>query len=88
MKEQLGALCQHEMFKIKLKLNGDERKKTPRLDSESGEPLGDINEWAASNWTCCGVGSNKGRRHRRGKDVMHPLKLSLEELYNGTSKKL
>ncbi|KAF9590924.1 hypothetical protein IFM89_000469 [Coptis chinensis] len=30
----------------------------------------------------------RGRRQRRGEDVMHPLKVSLEELYNGTSKKL
>ncbi|KAF9610679.1 hypothetical protein IFM89_023935 [Coptis chinensis] len=29
-----------------------------------------------------------GGRELRGEDVMHPLKVSLEELYNGTSKKL
>ncbi|KAL6225880.1 hypothetical protein ACLB2K_004729 [Fragaria x ananassa] len=29
-----------------------------------------------------------GRRQRRGEDVIHPLKVSLEDLYNGTSKKL
>jgi len=29
-----------------------------------------------------------GRRQRRGEDVVHPLKVSLEDLYNGTSKKL
>lgn len=33
-------------------------------------------------------GSSRGRRQRRGEDVVHPLKVSLEELYNGTSKKL
>ncbi|XP_024359349.1 dnaJ protein homolog isoform X1 [Physcomitrium patens] len=34
-------------------------------------------------------GSGRGsRRQRRGEDVVHPLKVSLEELYNGTSKKL
>jgi DnaJ-class molecular chaperone len=38
---------------------------------------------------CCeGGGSSRGRRQRRGEDVVHPLKVSLEELYNGTSKKL
>ncbi|KAM3306458.1 hypothetical protein P3S67_013328 [Capsicum chacoense] len=35
-----------------------------------------------------GGGSSRGRRQRRGKDVVHPLKVSLEDLYNGTSKKL
>ncbi|KAF9619596.1 hypothetical protein IFM89_007917 [Coptis chinensis] len=35
-----------------------------------------------------GIGSSGGRRQRRGEDMMHPLKVSLEELYNGTSKKL
>ncbi|XP_051177869.1 dnaJ protein homolog ANJ1 [Lolium perenne] len=34
-----------------------------------------------------GSGS-RGRRQRRGEDVVHPLKVTLEELYNGTSKKL
>ncbi|CAI9273213.1 unnamed protein product [Lactuca saligna] len=33
-------------------------------------------------------GSSRGRRQRRGEDVIHPLKVSLEDLYNGTSKKL
>jgi len=39
----------------------------------------------------CGVwtgGSGRGRRQRRGEDVVHPLKVSLEDLYLGTSKKL
>ncbi|PON84388.1 Terminal organelle assembly protein [Trema orientale] len=35
-----------------------------------------------------GGGSSRGRRQRRGEDVIHPLKVSLEDLYNGTSKKL
>eukprot|EP00897_Mesotaenium_endlicherianum_P000591 jgi/Mesen1/10532/ME000083S10039 len=35
-----------------------------------------------------GGGGGRGRRQRRGEDVVHPLKVSLEELYNGTSKKL
>ncbi|KAG9133383.1 hypothetical protein Leryth_021694 [Lithospermum erythrorhizon] len=35
-----------------------------------------------------GGGSSRGRRQRRGEDVVHPLKVSLEDLYNGTSKKL
>lgn len=37
-------------------------------------------------WTA--GGSSRGRRQRRGEDVIHPLKVSLEDLYNGTSKKL
>nr|XP_043632761.1 dnaJ protein homolog [Erigeron canadensis] len=32
--------------------------------------------------------SSRGRRQRKGEDVVHPLKVSLEDLYNGTSKKL
>ncbi|PHT48288.1 Chaperone protein dnaJ 2 [Capsicum baccatum] len=32
--------------------------------------------------------SSRGRRQRRGEDVVHLLKVSLEDLYNGTSKKL
>ncbi|GMG98397.1 hypothetical protein Nepgr_000237 [Nepenthes gracilis] len=35
-----------------------------------------------------GGGSSRGRRQRRGDDVIHPLKVSLEDLYVGTSKKL
>eukprot|EP00252_Welwitschia_mirabilis_P016287 TRINITY_DN3593_c0_g1_i1.p1 TRINITY_DN3593_c0_g1~~TRINITY_DN3593_c0_g1_i1.p1 ORF type:complete len:422 (+),score=75.69 TRINITY_DN3593_c0_g1_i1:172-1437(+) len=36
-----------------------------------------------------GGGSGRGRqRQRRGEDVVHPLKVSLEDLYNGTTKKL
>lgn len=35
-----------------------------------------------------GGGSSRGRRQKRGEDVVHTLKVSLEELYNGTSKKL
>ncbi|KAG8097673.1 hypothetical protein GUJ93_ZPchr0013g34713 [Zizania palustris] len=35
-----------------------------------------------------GGGSSRGRRQRRGDDVIHPLKVSLEDVYNGTSKKL
>ncbi|XP_050371612.1 dnaJ protein homolog [Argentina anserina] len=33
-------------------------------------------------------GGSRGRRQRRGEDVVHPLKVSLEDLYLGTSKKL
>ncbi|GMP91736.1 hypothetical protein CsSME_00042293 [Camellia sinensis var. sinensis] len=35
-----------------------------------------------------GGGSSRGRRQRRGEDVVHPLKVSLEDLYSGISKKL
>ncbi|RXI04904.1 hypothetical protein DVH24_039178 [Malus domestica] len=35
-----------------------------------------------------GGGSSRGRRQRRGEDVVHALKVSLEDLYLGTSKKL
>jgi len=35
-----------------------------------------------------GGGSSRGRRQRRGEDVVHPLKVSLEDLYVGISKKL
>lgn len=35
------------------------------------------------------AGGGRGRGGRRkGDDVVHPLKVSLEELYNGTTKKL
>lgn len=33
-------------------------------------------------------GSSRGRRQKQGEDVVHPLKVSLEDLYNGTSRKL
>lgn len=33
-------------------------------------------------------GSSRGRRQKHGEDVVHTLKVSLEDLYNGTSKKL
>jgi DnaJ homolog subfamily A member 2 len=33
-------------------------------------------------------GSSRGHRQKRGEDVVHALKVSLEDLYNGTSKKL
>lgn len=35
-----------------------------------------------------GAGSSRGRRQRRGEDVVHPLKVSLEDLFGGTTKKL
>lgn len=35
-----------------------------------------------------GERSRGGRRQKRGEDVVHPLKVSLEDLYNGTTKKL
>jgi DnaJ family protein A protein 2 len=35
-----------------------------------------------------GGSSRGGRRQRRGEDVVHPLKVSLEDLYIGTAKKL
>ncbi|XP_024359351.1 dnaJ protein homolog [Physcomitrium patens] len=36
-----------------------------------------------------GGGSSRGsRRQKRGEDVVHPLKVPLDDLYNGTSKKL
>lgn len=35
-----------------------------------------------------GGSSSRGRRQRRGEDVVHSLKVSLEDMYNGTSKKL
>lgn len=34
-----------------------------------------------------GGGSSRGRK-KRGEDVIHSLKVSLEDLYNGTTKKL
>ncbi|WCJ22967.1 hypothetical protein M5689_005024 [Euphorbia peplus] len=35
-----------------------------------------------------GGSSSRGRRQKRGEDVVHTLRVSLEDLYNGTSKKL
>ncbi|KAJ3681844.1 hypothetical protein LUZ60_014417 [Juncus effusus] len=35
-----------------------------------------------------GGGSSRGHRQKRGEDVVHTLKVSLEDLYNGTAKKL
>lgn len=35
-----------------------------------------------------GGGSSRGRRRKQGEDVVHTLKVSLEDLYNGTTKKL
>ncbi|ONM17681.1 hypothetical protein ZEAMMB73_Zm00001d003768 [Zea mays] len=35
-----------------------------------------------------GGGSSRGRRQRQGDDVVCPLKVSLYDLYNGTSKNL
>uniref|UniRef100_A0A0D6R2S6 J domain-containing protein n=1 Tax=Araucaria cunninghamii TaxID=56994 RepID=A0A0D6R2S6_ARACU len=35
-----------------------------------------------------GGGSSRGRRQKQGEDVVHPLKVTLEDLYNSISKKL
>ncbi|THU69057.1 hypothetical protein C4D60_Mb08t10350 [Musa balbisiana] len=35
-----------------------------------------------------GGGSSRGRRQKQGEDVVHSLKVSLEDVYNGTSKRL
>ena len=40
------------------------------------------------SFQCLGGGSSRGRRQKQGEDVVHTLKVSLEELYNGTTKKL
>lgn len=40
------------------------------------------------SFLCLGGGGSRGRRLRRGEDVVHSLKVSLEDLYNGTTKKL
>ncbi|CAI0541628.1 unnamed protein product [Linum tenue] len=37
---------------------------------------------------CSVGGSSRGRRQRKGEDVVHPLKVTLEDLYLGRSKKL
>ncbi|CAI0543960.1 unnamed protein product [Linum tenue] len=42
-----------------------------------------------SSLCLCSVGgSSRGRRQRKGEDVVHPLKVTLEDLYLGRSKKL
>ena len=35
-----------------------------------------------------GGGRRRGRQSNKGKDVIHQLKVSLEDLYNGTTRKL
>jgi len=35
-----------------------------------------------------GGGGGRGRRERKGKDVVHQLGVTLEELYNGSVRKL
>lgn len=35
-----------------------------------------------------GGGGGRGRRERKGKDVVHQLSVTLEELYNGSVRKL
>lgn len=35
-----------------------------------------------------GGGSRRGHRERRGKDVVHQLQVSLEDLYKGATRKL
>ena len=63
-----------------------------RLCSFWNQSLSYRHEWTLLtvgwNFMCSGGGSSRGRRQRRGEDVIHPLKVSLEDLYNGTSKKL
>jgi hypothetical protein len=44
--------------------------------------------WLIYVFVAGGGGSSRGRRQRRGEDVVHSLKVSLEDLYNGISKKL
>jgi hypothetical protein len=49
-----------------------------------GGGMGDIFEMFGGG----GGGRGRGRRQRRGEDVVFPLKVSLEDLYNGTTKQL
>ncbi len=35
-----------------------------------------------------GGGGNRGRRERKGKDVVHQMAVTLEEMYNGSVRKL
>ncbi|KAJ7536398.1 hypothetical protein O6H91_12G067800 [Diphasiastrum complanatum] len=48
----------------------------------------DIFESFFSGASPFGGGSRSSRRQRKGEDVIHPMKVSLEELYNGTSKSI
>jgi len=54
----------------------------------SGHSPFDIFEQFFGGGGSFGGGSSRGYRQKRGEDVVHALKVSLEELYNGTTKKL
>jgi len=54
----------------------------------SGHSPFDIFEQFFGGGGSFGGGSSRGYRQKRGEDVVHSLKVSLEELYNGTTKKL
>lgn len=53
-----------------------------------------LNLWILQYWSThyyyrlLGGGSSRGRRQKHGEDVVHSLKVSLEDVYNGTTKKL
>ncbi|KAF5186200.1 Dnaj protein-like protein [Thalictrum thalictroides] len=62
--------------------------KDPEMDGEGGHDPFDIFSSFFGNSPLGGGGSSRGPTQRRGEDVVHPLEVSLEDLYSGTSKKL
>ncbi|KAF9602066.1 hypothetical protein IFM89_024833 [Coptis chinensis] len=47
-----------------------------------------ISPWSWRPRLFGGGDGSRGRRQRKGEDLVRPLKVSLEDLYSGTSKKL
>ncbi|KAF9595936.1 hypothetical protein IFM89_006217 [Coptis chinensis] len=52
------------------------------------DPFDNFSSFFSDSSPFGGSGSSRGRRQRRGEDVIYPLKVTLEDLYNGKCKNL
>ncbi|PIA37437.1 hypothetical protein AQUCO_03000189v1 [Aquilegia coerulea] len=68
--------------------NGEDALKDPRMDGGGGHNPFDIFIYFFGNSPFGSDGGSRVRRQMSEEDVVHPIKVSLEDLYNGTSKKL
>ncbi|KAF9602660.1 hypothetical protein IFM89_030548 [Coptis chinensis] len=67
---------------------GEDALNEPMGGGAGGHSPFDIFESFFGGGAFGGGGSSRGRRQKQGEDVVHSMKVSLEDLYNGTSKKL